>query len=151
LELRQVRHGAGAIDNEGVVHAGERLLQVGVHQRHMGVLLELEGGRLVHQPLRPSPMAGPSAIPARTSATWRDFTRAPRRASLPAMFSRHPRSPASSVPPSLPPARVFSMSAALSVTMLSEISGYLMQKVPPKPQQTSAPGSSFSSSPSTLC
>ena len=61
------------------------------------------------------------------------------------MFRRQPRSPASSVP-----APVFSMSSAFSETSRSEISGYLMQKVPPKPQQISAPGSSLSSRPSTL-
>ena len=39
--------------------------------------------------------------------------------------------------------------SAFSPTILLEMSGYLMQKVPPKPQQTSASGSSVSVSPST--
>src|SRR3546814_19744249 len=58
------------------------------------------------------------------------------------MFIRQPRSPASNVP-----APVAATAAHLSVTMRSEMSGYLTQKVPPKPQQTSAPASSRSSSP----
>ena len=37
-------------------------------------------------------------MPASTSATWRDFVARPSRFSLPAMFIRQPRSPASSVP-----------------------------------------------------
>ncbi|MNW06474.1 hypothetical protein D3C71_2028920 [compost metagenome] len=54
-------------------------------------------------------------------------------------------SPASSVSALVP-----AMSAVLASTMRLEMSGYLTQKVPPKPQQTSAPGSSFSVSPSTV-
>ena len=69
----------------------------------------------------------------------------PRRVSLPAMFNRHPRSPASTAS-----APVAAMSAALSPTILSEISGYLTQNVPPKPQHSSAPGNSRSSSPPTV-
>ena len=42
------------------------------------------------------------------------------------------------------------MSAVFSRTIWSEISGYLTQKVPPKPQQISAPGSSVRFSPATL-
>ena len=85
----------------------------------------------------------------------RSCRRAPRRhgglrpgcrgaTSLPAMLSRQPRSPASTAS-----APVAAMSAALSVTILSEISGYLTQNVPPKPQHTSAPGNSVKLSPST--
>ena len=46
----------------------------------------------------PSPIAGASVMPASTSATWRVVTGMPWRCSLPAMFIRQPRSPASSVP-----------------------------------------------------
>src|SRR5262249_34908623 len=131
----------------------ERLLQRCVAQRAVHVLLEAvalgwmalhhhRGRRRVHR--EPSPIAGRSAMPASTSATWRAFTALPSRLSLPAMLSRQPRSPASSVP-----APVAAMSAVLSETILLEISGYLTQKVPPKPQQSSAPGSSTSFSPST--
>ena len=61
------------------------------------------------------------------------------------MFIRQPRSPASTRS-----APVASISAVLSLTILVEISGYLTQNVPPKPQQTSASGSSTSSSPRTV-
>src|SRR3546814_7326953 len=70
----------------------------------------------------------------------------PRRCSLPAMFIRQPRSPASRV--SAPLAR---MKSALAVTILLEISGYFTQKVPPKPQQTSASVISVSSTPGMDC
>ena len=49
------------------------------------------------------------------------------------MFSRQPRSPASTVS-----APVATMSRTLSDTMRTEISGYFTQNVPPNPQQTSA-------------
>ena len=79
------------------------------------------------------PIAGVSSVmPASTSATWRTSTGLPRRDSLPAILRRQPRSPASTVS-----APVAAMSAALSATILSEISGYLTQNVPPKPQHTS--------------
>ena len=61
------------------------------------------------------------------------------------MFSKQPRSPASSV--SAPDA---TMSAVLSDTIRVEISGYLTQNVPPKPQHTSGSAISTSSSPATL-
>ena len=54
-------------------------------------------------------------------------------------------SPASTVS-----APVAAMSFALSATMRPEMSGYLTQKVPPKPQHTSGAASSVNSSPSTL-
>ena len=59
------------------------------------------------------------------------------------MFIRQPRSPAST---SVGAGRL-DRRAALSSTILVEISGYLTQNVPPKPQQTSASGSSASSRP----
>ena len=43
-----------------------------------------------------------------------------------------------------------SIRSTLLVTMRVEISGYLTQNVPPKPQQTSLSSISTSSSPSTL-
>ena len=61
------------------------------------------------------------------------------------MFIRQPRSPASRAP-----APVLFTAAVLSRTMAVEMSGYLTQKVPPKPQHTSASGNSVSSSPSTF-
>src|SRR5690349_18237595 len=117
---------------EADLQLGERILQVGIDQRRVRIVLEVVGGRL-HQP-RPSgsPMAAASPMPASTSATWRTRTALPSRCSLPAMFIRQPRSPASSV--SAPEA---AMSVVLSPTMALEISGYFTQKVPPKPQQTS--------------
>ena len=60
------------------------------------------------------------------------------------MFSRQPRSPASSVP-----APVAAMSLHLSDTMRVEMSGYFTQKVPPKPQQISGSAISVRLSPST--
>src|SRR6266446_25582 len=53
------------------------------------------------------------------------------------------------MPASTASAPVPAMSASLSLAILSEMSGYLMLKVPPKPQQTSAPGSSLRLSPLT--
>src|SRR4029077_15726186 len=108
LELRHALHRRGAPGDEGIVHPGQRLLQIGIAQRQLRLVVELEGRRSQH-PFDPSPMAGPSVMPASTSATWRAFTLAPRRPSLPAMFRRQPRSPASSVP-----APVFSISSAFS-------------------------------------
>jgi len=60
------------------------------------------------------------------------------------MFKRQPRSPARTAS-----APVETMLAALSLTILSEIFGYLTQNVPPKPQHISDPGSSLSSNPET--
>ena len=84
-------------------------------------------------------------MPASTSATWRTSTGLPSRESRPAMFIRQPRSPASSAPAPVPVT-----AAVLSRTMAVEMSGYLTQNVPPKPQHTSASGSSASVSPSTF-
>ena len=67
----------------------------------------------------------------------------PSRFSLPAMFIRQPRSPASSV--SAPVAAM--CVGLLASTMALEMSGYFTQNVPPKPQQTSAPCISISSRP----
>ena len=43
----------------------------------------------------PSPIAGVSVMPASTSTTWRALIARPCRESLPPMFIRQPRSPAS--------------------------------------------------------
>ena len=62
---------------------------------------------------RLSPIGGTCpVIPARTSATWRTLVRWPSRCRRPAMFSRQPRSPASTVS-----APVATMSRTLSDTM----------------------------------
>src|SRR5262245_27849140 len=143
LELRQARRGSRAPLHEVLLHMAERALQLRVIERALGILLEAMAGGVLHQP--DSPIAGPSAIPASTSATWRTAIGRPSRWSLPAMLSRQPRSPASRVP-----APVAAMSAVFSLTILSEMAGYLMQKVPPKPQQISAPGNSASRRPSTV-
>src|SRR6185437_7430920 len=146
LEFRKPRHGRGTAGGKAAAHQRQRLLQIGIAERLVRVVLEGVAGRL-HQPRSgAAPMgAVASALPASTSATWRTRTRLPSRVSLPAMLRRQPMSPASSVS-----APLATISAALSAAMRSEISGYLMQKVPPKPQHTSAPGSSCSRRPSTL-
>src|SRR5581483_4877978 len=92
-----------------------------------------------------SQIAGSESSPARTSATCRTAILRPWRDSLPAMFIRQPRSPASSMP-----APVAAIRSALRSTMALEMSGYLTEKVPPKPQQTSASPISTSSSPLTV-
>jgi len=114
-------------------------------KRRIDILLEVLRGDVHPEPEGPSPMGGTSVMPASTSATWRDRVRMPSRFSFPAMLSRQPRSPASSV--SAPLALMF---AVFRSTMALERSGYLTQNVPPKPQQTSASGSSVSNRPSTL-
>ena len=86
-----------------------------------------------------------SVMPASTSATCRTRTECPSRDSRPAMFSKQPRSPANSVS-----APVATISAALSETIRVEMSGYLTQNVPPKPQHTSGSAISRSSSPGML-
>ena len=91
-----------------------------------------------------SPIAGPSAMPARISATWRALTAEPSRCSLPAMFKRQPRSPASTVSALAP-----RMSSAFRETIAFESSPYLVANRPPKPQQVSASSSSTSVRPST--
>src|SRR5262249_34671062 len=109
----------------------ERPLQLRIVKRLRGVLLELAAARL-HQAGSP-PIGGDPVSPASTSATWRTSIRDPSRDSLPAMFIRHPRSPASSTPAPL------AVTLAIFLrTMSLEISGYLTQNVPPKPQHTSA-------------
>src|SRR5262249_11810991 len=78
---------------------GGRALKLRVCERAARVILELGRGER-HGALRfgsGSPIAGPSAMPASTSATWRTATRRPERCNLPAIFMRQPRSPASSI------------------------------------------------------
>ena len=81
LELGQPVRRFGAPDRE-VARKGERALEPRVGQGLVSVLLEPRGGgdgghRAGSFWL--SPIAGPSAIPARTSATWRALTGDPSR------------------------------------------------------------------------
>src|SRR5665213_3403105 len=122
LEFGQPGNRAGAPRGKTLRHQeAQRFLQRLVAQRARGVRLEVVAGRL-HQRRSGAPIGGASVTPASTSATWRARIVLPRRDSLPAMLRRQPRSPASTVS-----APVASMSAALSLTMRSEIAGYLTQ------------------------
>ena len=78
-----------------------------------------------------SPIAGPSAIPASTSATWNTRMGLPLRRRHPAMFNRQPRSPPNNVS-----APVWITLFALFSTIRDEISGYLTQNRPPNPHAT---------------
>ena len=81
IELGQPFHGGRATSGK-ITRKDHRALEPRVGQRLMDVLLEArrghEGG---HRPgsFCGSPIAGPSAIPARTSATCRAFTGEPSR------------------------------------------------------------------------
>src|SRR5262249_35646649 len=145
LELREPRRGGRAPFHEVLLHMDERPLQLGIIERAPGVVLEAAAGGVLHQSVFDSPLGGTPVMPASPSATWRTAIGRTSRFSLPAMLSRQPRSPASRVP-----APVAAMSAVFSLTILSEIAGYLTQNVPPKPQQISAPGNSASRRPSTV-
>src|SRR5262245_28877949 len=143
LELRQPVARHETFVDEAARHVLERPLQLRIMERPRGILLEFAAARL-HQAGSPPPMGGPPVSPASTSAMWRTSMRDPSRDSLPAMFIRHPRSPASST--SAPLAVTL---AIFFFTMSLEISGYLTQKVPPKPQHTSASFISATVSPLT--
>src|SRR5712672_415051 len=151
VELGQlVRHLAPAGDE---VHLDEfeRVLQIAIGERRLGVLLEAWRGRDVGHGRGPvarrggAPIAGSAVMPASTSATWRTSIALPSRCSLPAMFIRQPRSPAISMP-----APLAATLAAFLATIAFEMSGYLTQKVPPKPQHTSGSRISVSVSPRTV-
>src|SRR5690606_3871921 len=141
LELGQRLGGLGALVDEAGAHVAQRLPQLLVGERLVCVFLEGGGGDQ-HGYL--PPIGAVSVMPASTSATWRTSVAAPCRFSLPAMFIRQPRSPASSMS-----ALEVAMLAVFFSTISLEISEYLTQNVPPKPQHTSASGISFSASPST--
>ena len=142
------RAAASARRGDEIAGMNERALQPRVAERLVRILLESRRRRgrrssLVSSALRRSP-------------AYRSCRRAPRRhgapspcrpwrCSLPAMFIRQPRSPASSVSA---PLRLDL--AAFSLTIASESSPYLTAKVPPKPQQISLSSSSTSLRPSTL-
>src|SRR5215469_872585 len=143
LPFGQLRHRVRAALGESAAQIDHRALQIGIAERMVRVGLEGAAGCL-HVPSPGSPSAGP-ATPASTSATCRTLVRSPARSSLPAMLSRQPMSPASKV--SAPAAR---MLPVFSSTILSEMSPYLIAKVPPKPQQTSQSRISFSVNPATL-
>src|SRR5262249_26769538 len=127
----------------------ERVLQVAVGERRLGVLLEARRGSGVGHGrdwgCAGAPIAGSAVMPAKTSPTWRTSTALPSRCSLPAMFIRQPRSPASRSC-----ASVAATFAAFFSTIALEMSGYLTQNVPPKPQHTSASRISLSVRPRTL-
>src|SRR5476651_75206 len=129
---------------EAHLQHGERILEIRIGQRRVDVRVEVVGGRLHQRRASASPIGASAPISASTSATWRTRTALPSRWSLPAMFIRQPRSPASNV--SAPDA---AMSNDFSPTMALEISGYFTQKVPPKPQHTSGVFISLSFSPCT--
>src|SRR6185437_5119723 len=143
LPFGQLRHRVGAALGKASAQIDHRALQIGIAERMARVGFEGAAGRL-HAPPSGSPSAGP-ATPASTSAMCRTLVRSPARSSLPAMLSRQPMSPASSV--SAPEAR---MLPVFSSTILSEMSPYLIAKVPPKPQQTSQSRISLSVRPATL-
>src|SRR5262249_1124625 len=144
LELGQPLRRLAPALGEADLQLGERILQVGVDQRGVRIVLEVVGGRLHQRPPSVSPVAALLPMSAGTSATWRTGLARPPRWSLPAMFIRQPRSPANRV--SAPAA---AMSLVFSPTMALEISGYFTQKVPPKPQHTSGDFISRRLSPST--
>ena len=146
LELGQRRRPPSArLSMKAGADVAERLLQMRVGERVPGVLLEARRGDVHGALSRRSPIGGvvghagehlgdvprldrrcPGAAACRPcSSGSRDRRRAACR-------RRWPRSPRSS-----------------SSTMALEMSGYLTQNVPPKPQQTSASGSSSSFSPAT--
>ena len=76
LELGQRVDGRLPLGDEARLDVLQRLLEHGVVECLTGV--RLEGGRGdVHQVLSASPIAGASAMPASTSATWRAFTALP--------------------------------------------------------------------------
>ena len=81
LELGQPG-GRGRPPTDEIARERHRALQSGVGQRVMRVLFELGGGRdPAHRAASglPSPIAGPSAMPARISAMWRALTVEPSR------------------------------------------------------------------------
>ena len=81
LKFGQSRGGRRSSADE-IAREGHRALQSGVGQRLMRVLFELGRCRdATHRAASglPSPIAGPSAIPARISATWRALTFEPSR------------------------------------------------------------------------
>src|SRR5262245_5161629 len=131
--------------------AAEHALQLRIGNRGPGVLLERRRGDGERHGLAcaswtgVSPIGGASVMPARTSATWRTAIGLPSRCNLPAMFIRQPRSPASSVS-----APVATMCSVFLPTITLEIAGYLTQKVPPNPQQTSDSRISSSRNPPTV-
>ena len=85
-----------------------------------------------------------ASVAARISARCMTRTPARWRVSVPPMFIRQLLSPATST--SAPVSRTW---RALSATIATDVSAFLTAKVPPKPQHSSARGSSTSSSPRT--
>src|SRR5579872_5418741 len=148
FEFGQPLRRLGAPLDEIGADMGKRFLQRRVAQGFVRIVLEMGRGRMrghFGASVFAAPIAGSSIMPARTSAIWRAATGLPSRVSLPAIFIKQPRSPASNVV--APLAAIF---AVFCVTIASESSPYLTANVPPKPQQTSGDFISLSSSPSTV-
>ena len=81
VELRQPSRTRRAARDE-IARMAERALEARVGQRVVYVVLEFRRGRDVGHRRGSfwlSPIAGPSAMPARTSATWRAMTAEPSR------------------------------------------------------------------------
>src|SRR5271165_1767807 len=81
LELRQPGGRGGSVVGK-IPGMDQRALEARVGERLMRVLLEMRRGRDGAHRWRSfwlSPIAGPSAMPARTSATWRALTGEPSR------------------------------------------------------------------------
>jgi hypothetical protein len=82
VELRQQPRGGGALGDEADPDMAQRLLEVGVVERVLRVVLERLG--MDFHALRPQPVVSPiggasSVRPASTSATWRTCTGRPSR------------------------------------------------------------------------
>ena len=111
----------------------ERILQVGIGERGVDIVLEVARGRLHQRSLPASPIGGEAAhVGQHLGDVPHLHRRCPRAAACPPCSSgSRDRRPAACR------RRMAAMSADFSPTMAFEISGYFTQKVPPKPQQTS--------------
>ena len=130
--------------DEAGADVAERLLQLRVGERALGVLLE--GGRGdFHRFSPPRRSAACSVMPASTSATWR----ACDRDALALQLAGHVHQAAEIAGEQRARRRSRRSPRSSCSTMALEMSGYLTQNVPPKPQQTSASCSSASFRPAT--
>ncbi len=115
----------------------ERLLQEAVLER---------GGGPLGKRRREAGVAHRGGVPASTSARWTACTRPPRRLSpRPSAAGSRRRRP----PRSRPPSR--STFASFLSRIAADTSGSRTENEPPKPQHSSAPGSSTSSTPGAPC
>ena len=98
VELGQLVDRLRALGDEaGCARCSSARCNCGVGERRAARSALKAGDVSFHQPLPPRRSAALSVMPASTSATWRTAIGRPSRCSLPAMFIRQPRSPASSV------------------------------------------------------